>query len=329
MENKVIILMYHRVADETCDPWALCVTPRHFDEQMDVLRKSVIVMPLNQLPQAIVEVSATRRSVAITFDDGYADNIHAAKPILERYDFPGTFFLVSNYLGSQVEFWWDELDRLLLQPGSLPARFEVSINGSGLQAFLREATDYSQESYNLNRNWRAWENPPTPRHSLYYSLWKQLRPMNQDNREQILEKLRHWANAGSEARTSRRTISNSEVFALSKDRLIEIGCHTMTHPQLSALSPSMQSDEIRGCKKNLEEIVGRPVKSFAYPYGGNDDYTAETVSIVRRMGFSSACSTLPGLITGDSDPLQLPRMPVEDWSGEQFEKTLSKWFDEA
>lgn len=321
--------MYHRVADETCDPWGLCVTPRHFEQQMDVLRKSFSVIPIRQVVAFLAEGTIPRRSVAITFDDGYADNVHTAKPILERYDLPATFFLVGKYVGSQIEFWWDELDRLLLQPGTLPDRFELNGDGSSIQEVLSEASTYSKESYNSNRNWRAWEDPPTPRHSLYYSLWKQMRPMADKDRQRILETLRRWADTDSQARTSRRALSSSELSALAGDRLIDVGCHTMTHPQLSSLSTSMQSDEIRSCKVYLEEILGRPIKSFVYPYGGQEDYTADTVSLVREMGFSSGCSTLPGLVTEDSDPFQLPRMPVEDWDGEGFENKLSEWFGRA
>jgi peptidoglycan/xylan/chitin deacetylase (PgdA/CDA1 family) len=320
--------MYHRVADEACDPWGLCVTPRHFDQQMDVLRESARIIPLRQLATSLVEGAIPSKVVAITFDDGYADNIHAAKPILERYDVPATFFLVSKHVGNQVEFWWDELDRLFLQPGYLPDSFKLDVNGSIIEAVLGEATNYSRESYNQNRNWRAWEDSPTARHSLYYALWKQMRPMANTDRQRILETLRCWAGADSQARTSHRALSHSELAALANDRLIEVGCHTMTHPQLSSLSPSMQSNEIYGCKEYLENIIGHPVKSFAYPYGGQEDYTSETVSLVRGMGFSSACSTLPGLVTKNSDPLQLPRMLVQNWSGEEFENTLSEWFGE-
>lgn len=324
----MIVLTYHRVADEVCDPWELCVTPQHFDEQLNVLRNCFRVISIRHLGASLAQGYVPSRSVAITFDDGYADNVHAAKPLLERYDVPATFFLVSKHIGSQMEFWWDELDRLFLQPGYLPDRFKLDVNGSIIRAVLGEATNYSRESYNRNRNWRAWEDPPTARHSLYYALWKQMRPIANTERQRILETLRRWAGTDSQARTSHRALSPSELSTVAKDRLIEVGCHTMTHPQLSSLSPSLQLDEIRGCKEYLEEILGRPVTSFAYPYGGQEDYTTDTVSLVRRMGFSSACSTLPGLVTKNSDPLQLPRMPVENWDGEEFKKRLSDWFSE-
>jgi peptidoglycan/xylan/chitin deacetylase (PgdA/CDA1 family) len=325
----VIILLYHRVADEICDPWALCVSPQHFDEQLEVLRNSARVIPISQVAASLTEGTVPHRSVVITFDDGYADNVHAAKPLLERYNLPATFFLVSQYVGSQMEFWWDELDRLFLQPGYLPDSFKLDVNGSIIQAVLGEATNYSRESYNQNRNWRAWEDPPTARHSLYYALWKQMRPMANTDRQRILEALQRWAGTDSQARTSHRALSHSELSALAKERLIEVGCHTMTHPQLSSLSPSMQSDEIRGCKEYLEEILGHPVESFAYPYGGQDDYTGDTVSLVRGMGFSSACSNFLGVVVTNSDRFQLPRVPIENWNGDEFEKRLKEWFREA
>jgi peptidoglycan/xylan/chitin deacetylase (PgdA/CDA1 family) len=321
----MVVLMYHRVSEPLCDPWGLCVTPEHFDQQMSVLREIAQVVPLGHVAEPAVNGTVSIKAVAITFDDGYADNVHAAKPILERHDIPATFFLVSQSVGGQTEFWWDELDRILLQPGCLPDSFTLEVDGTVMRAELGEAIAYSAESYVQNRNWRAWEDPPTARHWLYYALWKQMRPMSSEGRQRILNTLRRWAGTDSQPRTSHRALNQMELSAVARDQLIEIGCHTMTHPQLSSLRPSLQLDEIRGCKEYLEDRLGHPVGSFAYPYGGREDYTTETVSLVREMGFSSACSTLPGLVTKDTDLFQLPRMPVDNWDGDRFAATLLEW----
>ena len=101
----------------------------------------------------------------------------------------------------------------------------------------------------------------------------------------------------------------------------------MTHPALSALPAALQRDEILKSKARLEEFLGSPVDSFAYPYGKRGDYTAETVAIVQEAGFSCACSNFAGVVERLSNPFQLPRMHVQDWDGDEFARRLSRWFD--
>jgi peptidoglycan/xylan/chitin deacetylase (PgdA/CDA1 family) len=118
--GKAIVLMYHRVDREECDPWGLCVDPDRFAEQVDVLRGKAEVLSVGELTNRLKNDTVPSRSACITFDDGYVDNVRKARPVLERFDVPATFFLVSGQVGQPVEFWWDDLERLLLQPGSLP-----------------------------------------------------------------------------------------------------------------------------------------------------------------------------------------------------------------
>jgi peptidoglycan/xylan/chitin deacetylase (PgdA/CDA1 family) len=109
--------------------------------------------------------------------------------------------------------------------------------------------------------------------------------------------------------------------------LIEIGAHTVTHPSLSALPIASQREEIWQSKTGLEEILDRPVTSFAYPYGKRSDYSAETVALVREAEFVCACSNFAGLVSQSTDRFQLPRVHVPDCDGEEFVKQLSGWFD--
>jgi peptidoglycan/xylan/chitin deacetylase (PgdA/CDA1 family) len=115
-----------------------------------------------------------------------------------------------------------------------------------------------------------------------------------------------------------------EVEALEQGGVIEIGAHTVTHPFLSALPAAWQRDEIKDGKAFLEELLGHPVTSFAYPYG---DYTAETTALVREAGLKCACSTVADTVWRRSDCFQLPRVEVKDWDGEEFAARLSRWFN--
>jgi peptidoglycan/xylan/chitin deacetylase (PgdA/CDA1 family) len=116
-----------------------------------------------------------------------------------------------------------------------------------------------------------------------------------------------------------------EVIELARGGLIEVGCHTRTHPQLSALDPNLQREEIWRSKAELEQMLGQPITSFAYPYGQKRDYTGETMKLVRDAGFDCACSTSVGVVERASNRFQLPRAQVNDMDGESFSRLLSEW----
>src|SRR5215216_2800912 len=102
-----LILGYHRVEHLIHDEYEVSVTPQHFAEQMEILRKHAHPISLRELVQDLKKGSVQPRSVAVTFDDGYADNLYQAEPILEKYSIPAMVFVCTGYAGK--EFWWDEL----------------------------------------------------------------------------------------------------------------------------------------------------------------------------------------------------------------------------
>jgi peptidoglycan/xylan/chitin deacetylase (PgdA/CDA1 family) len=320
-----LILMYHRIAEEDSDPWGLCVKPQHFAQHLEILSKRVNPLPLQQLNQEMEEGKSLHRSIAITFDDGYIDNLQAAKPLLEQFDIPATVFVASGYTGQEREFWWDELERLFLQPGTLPETLKLTIEGHSYQWGLGTDAHYSKKAFQRDRTWQAERQPPPSiRHSLYRSIWKLLQPLPENERRQILDELLTWADTKPQGRATHRPLTQAEVLALEEGNLIEVGGHTVMHPFLSALSVASQKQEIQQGKIHLEQILGHPVKSFAYPYG---DYTADTITVVQDTGFTCACSTNKGNVRQQSDRFQLPRVGVQDWDKDEFERRLSRWFD--
>ena len=126
-----VILMYHRIAEVAHDPWGICVSPANFNEHVQVLHRCRCV----SLTQIVAGEPAGRR-IAVTFDDGYADNLYAAIPALERADVPATFFITTGGIGVEREFWWDELQRLIFDRAT-PARIEFSV-GDSVHTFDRD-----------------------------------------------------------------------------------------------------------------------------------------------------------------------------------------------
>jgi peptidoglycan/xylan/chitin deacetylase (PgdA/CDA1 family) len=324
--HTAIILLYHRVAEAANDPWQLCVTPGHFAEHLEVLRKHGHIMPLQKLVTSLKSGKLPRRAVVITFDDGYADNLLNAKPILEKHDAPATVFVASGYMGRKREFWWDELDKLFLQPGTLPETLRLNVNGGVHEWQLGRAAHYSDAAFNQHRHWKAWESADSnPRHLIYHSLWELMQPLPDGERQKVRDELISWSRQDSTARSTHRALTRDEVSLLARGGLVEIGCHTVTHPALSALAPASQEDEIRQSKASLEDVVGRSVVSFAYPYGRPCDYTQQTVSLVRDAGFSCACSTSAVAVSRQADCFQLPRVQVVDCNGDEFDRQLKTW----
>jgi peptidoglycan/xylan/chitin deacetylase (PgdA/CDA1 family) len=324
---RALILLYHRINELNTDPQLLSVTPERFAEHLQIIRRYGKPVTLQQLIETIQYGSLSSRAIAITFDDGYADNLHNALPLLEHYSSPTTFFVTTGYIDREREFWWDELDRLLLQPGVLPETLTLTINGSTHHWDLNEAAHYSESNCLRNRCWNVLEkNDPTSRHNIYRVLCRLLQPLPEEGRQKIMDDLLRWANIEPKRRPSHKTLSEKEIIRLAKTGLAEIGTHTTSHPVLSMLKPDMQQIEIEESKGRLEKIIGRPVNSISYPFGTKSDYTDETVAIVRRAGFNCACSAFAGAVCKGTDPFQLPRFLVRNWTGEEFARRLEDYF---
>lgn len=323
--RSAIILLYHRVTELSSDPWSLAVKPAHFNEHLEVLRRHGRTLPLPELLTLIEEGDLPENSAAVTFDDGYADNLHGAKPLLERHGIPATFFLVSDAIGNSREFWWDELEKIFLQPRNLPGELRLTV---GARTHTWKLDDGAEQSFGRaqrgcvgDRQLRTVGSRP----ALYRTLWEMLRRANRDVREKVMDELARWGNVDLTARPTHRTLAREEAFALSGGDLVEIGAHSVSHPALADLPPLDQLYELVQSKARLEEITGRPVTCFAYPYGRRGDYSGATMTLLQETGFACACANFSGAVYRRTDRLQLPRIYVRDWDGDQFAKVLSKW----
>jgi peptidoglycan/xylan/chitin deacetylase (PgdA/CDA1 family) len=325
--SRAVILLYHRVTNLETDPQLLCVSPTRFAEHLQILRGRYHPIPLTQLAHSLQSHRVPRNAVVVTFDDGYADNLLEAKPLLERHEIPATFFITSGHVNQRGEFWWDELERLIQSTERLPSELELVVDDVNVAFEFRETENFPPEGRPKMAGWHV-EKPdnPTERHKLYRRLCQVIKPMAPAARERALQYLRAWAGDAGVGRPSHRALTRGELKELAAAPLVEIGAHTVNHPALSALDFQSQAAEIVQSKAQLEAHLGRPVSSFSYPFGGGQDYTAETVSLVRAAGFACACSNVPGLVRQPARLFELPRCLVRDWDGEAFERNLKRIF---
>lgn len=315
-ESIGIILMYHRVAPTGVDPWQLLVTPEHFAEHLDVVRRLTKPVALRRMVADQRNGRLEDRTLAITFDDGYLDNLTMAKPLLARADIPATVYVATGPTGTAREFWWDELDRALLLPPVLPPTLELTLDGQSHTWTLKKAVN------------GAWDEKcgckATPaRMRFHLAVWQQLRVLPPDSRQQALDRLFEWSGSPNVPRQSHRVMTADELISIESDGLIELGAHTVTHPLLPSLSPEVQRSEMATSRASLERLLGHEVTAFSYPFGGAD---ATTVALAQSIGFDSATTIQEETVWRENDALRLPRFAVRDWDGSEFERRLTRWF---
>lgn len=300
LDTPVLTLLYHRVATLEQDPQQLAVTPDNFRVQMEYLAAR---FPLLRFEDEWRPVA--RPSVVITFDDGYADNARQALPILEETGVPATFFVTSGMVGSDREFWWDELERILLGEREYPGRFEL-------------------DDGQFAEQWPTGN--PEQRFSLYRTLQPLLKRVGPERRATWLERLRDWADLDRQGRESHRALNRDELRRLAASPLATIGGHTESHTPLALLSREEQRREIGVSLTRLKELTSREIRVFSYPFGGRDDYGAGTADICRELGCVRSAANFPGLAHRWTDPQQIPRHLVRNWPVDEFAKRMDRFW---
>jgi len=301
-----LILGYHRVANVMRDAYEVCVTPDHFSEHMEIINKYAHPVSLAELVQCLKVGSLPPKSVAVTFDDGYVDNLYNAKPILEKYEIPATVFVCTGYAGR--EFWWDELERLVM---SSEADLGMLCLQAGESQFVWNQLKGSSDA-DVQRKFS---------HALYNFLLR----LDVKEQDQAMHTIRSWSGVSSRDATS-HALTCDELLQLADGGLIELGAHTRHHPMLPRLAWERQREEIIWSKQDLESLLGRRVDGFAYPNGSATD---DAKRITREAGFKFACTSLHDVIRRGTDLYELTRFWQRDVDGDRFIQSLRLWMKQG
>jgi peptidoglycan/xylan/chitin deacetylase (PgdA/CDA1 family) len=303
-----LILGYHRIERLAQDEYEVCVTPQHFAEQMEILSKHAHPVSLRELVKGLKEGSVQPGSVAVTFDDGYVQNLYQAKPILEKYAIPAIVFVCTGYAGK--EFWWDELVRLV---ASTEADMDaLCLKAGGTRFVWNQASGRPAAAPNARRMFRQ-------------ALYRFLLTLDVEEQNHAMNTIRSWSEVAP-IETTERAMTCDELIRIVDHGLIELGAHTRHHPMLPQLSPGRQRQEIISSKRDLEILLNRQVHGFAYPNGGETD---DTKRFVREAGFSFACTSLQDVVRHAHDLHALPRFWQRDVNGEKFLQALHLWMKDG
>ena len=323
-QQKAVILMYHQVCDRKDDPWELAVHPNHFQAQLEYLKKNFDVVPMSALADGITR-RRMKKSIAITFDDGFKDNYTNAAPLLDWLEIPATFYVATTAVQNRSLYWWDALQQLIFRTEVLPRHFEMMINEACVHFTFRSDHVLNKRLTNQICAWNYSLPVPNERVAFYMLLWYNIKPLSWSQQNTILNDIREWTGQKDMSFRECETMSIREMQELSQHPLFSIGAHSVHHAMLSQQNPEDQAFEVKESKRQLETWLGKPIKGFAYPYG---NYNAVTQQILRDSGFSYAVSTEAKPATEDDDPYALPRIQVKNWSVYEFASKLNEMIHE-
>ena len=314
LRPRALVLVYHRIGERGLDPWHLAIDPETFAGQMETLARDWSPLSLAELVEGFGRRRLPDRAVAVTFDDGYADNLEVAAPILLEHGIPATLFVTTDLIDSGVLPWWDELASLLLEPAELPPRLTLS-SGGGRWEIPPLAAGERGSAANASRPWEAEQGT---RLRVFYEVWLALRALDAPTREAALDEMAEWA--GAHRPSGRVLLTWEQLRELAALPAFGLGAHTLTHPVLPSCSPEEVRAEIGRGADRVRARSGVEVDQFAYPFG---TWSRRVARLVAKLGFRAAYTTDGSAISWSSSPHALPRVPAEGHAPVEFARLLA------
>jgi peptidoglycan/xylan/chitin deacetylase (PgdA/CDA1 family) len=269
-----VILTLHHVRPARPDGFQpnrlLEITPEFLDATLSLIKAEGY--DLVSLDEAVMRLASPRRGrffVALTFDDGYRDNLDHAWPVLAKHGAPWTLFVTTGFADRTARLWWLELEEAIR---ALP-RVEVSLPDGRFSA--RSESDAEKQ--------RAFD-------GLYWRLRKQPEAILLS----AISRLAAQAGVEPSALVERECLPWETLRALSGAPGVSIGAHTHTHPMLAKHDAGFAEEEIAGSRARIEAEFGIPVRHFAYPVGDQTSAGPRDFALAAAAGFASAVTTRPG-----------------------------------
>ncbi|OWQ93067.1 hypothetical protein CDN99_00745 [Roseateles aquatilis] len=279
-EPALSILIYHRVlpAPDALRPGE--IDAALFEAQLSFLSKHFELLTVSDAAAALRERRLPRRAACITFDDGYADNWTVAHPILARHGARATVFVATGYLNGGRMFSDTVIEFVRLVPGPV-----LDLTSVGMGTHPVGTVDERLKAIT--------------------ALQVQLKYLAPDERDAQVRRMLAARPVG--AMPDDLMLTDAQLRQLA-DAGHEIGGHTVNHTVLTTLTPDGAREQVARGRDHLQALLGRPVRSFAYPNGRPvRDYDAGHAAMLRELGFEAAVSTSAGVAVAGADPFQLPR----------------------
>ena len=281
------ILMYHSVLPEPSLQADLLGGIAHdestFRRQMELLAREFRPIGLDQVLKDIKQNrDLPKRTVVVTFDDGYADNYEIAMPILNHLGVPATFYVTVDCIENRKPPW----------PSRLRFAFRHTKSGAWYDS--------------LDRVWALKD--IAEREQAFLATCDICCRLSGITQEAFVKRIEQELGANPPNRSDGLMMSYDQLRALTRHGHI-VGSHTMTHPNIAQVTEDEAVYELTESKRRLETELHTPIEHFSYPCPAlSPHWSANTVKQSRSVGYETAVTTDNGLTRLGDDPLCLKRV---------------------
>lgn len=293
--KRLSILVYHRVLAEV-DPMRPGIPDvAGFNWQMKLIREHFQPLSLDDALQRLEQGILPPRAICVTFDDGYADNLLQALPVLQRWQIPATVYVASGFLDGG-RMWNDSV----IEAFSACTKPRVSLPQLGF-----DCLDLST---------------PAQRLASCYEVIQSIKYLQPDQRLLRVDEI--CTALGKPPLPDDLMLTRQQLQQLAAAQ-VEIGNHTVSHPVLSAVDDDTVVKELQQSSRDLESVIQQPVRHFAYPNGiPGKDFNEHHRQLVKQLGFASAVTTRWGVSGPMTDRWALPRFTPWDQTPQRFAARL-------
>jgi peptidoglycan/xylan/chitin deacetylase (PgdA/CDA1 family) len=291
-EPSVAILRYHALhEDPACNEHTIGRGITHsracFESQMEILASKFHLISLDELLASLQQGRPIPRwSVAVTFDDGYADNFEIAAPILNRYGIPACFYILVGSIDAHGVPWF------------------VRIRHAMARTKVPRWTDPAGQINELDT--------PEHREQAFWSASRVLAKSTGVNQETLLREIECQLDVEPLGPSDCRMLTWDQVRALHNMGHM-IGSHTISHANSAYISATELDTEFCASKKRLEQELSSPVIHFSYPSPILEPhFSSESIERSRSAGYCTAVTCTPGVVRLGDDPLSLRRVLAQD-----------------
>lgn len=286
----LVAFCYHRIGDPASgegDPNVFSATAEDFEAHIRLLRTRYAIVGQDEALEWLARPSAWKGPrFLITFDDGYLDNYEVAVPILKAHGATATFFLATSFVGTSRLPWWDQIALLLKTCGrtelclSYPRETRIALGPGTHQAAVRQVL-------------RLLKSPETRDVEAFVRGIEEAcgRPL-------------------PETSPTRLFVTWEEAADMVRQGMF-IGSHTHSHPMLAKQAADDQAEEARHSRRLIEEQLGIPCRTLAYPVGSRTSFSDVTHNALAEAGYEAAFSMYGGVnLPASNHPFDLQRLPV-------------------